>query len=376
MSSTAVRHLLTRPLAIPLAGGLLLVAALILIDCPNGTICPIIDKGLAAGLDTYLHLPVPAGPDIRPPAASMIPLALSGAVWLILTAVFILRRPLLPVASLLLLMVLIGADILLVQVKGWFIPPALPLLSVLLYSLFLIGLGSLPLRLRRSFRMHRQGNFQQRVVELLATLVETRDPSCIGHVARMQNYVRVLAERLARGGRHAAILTPRYRELLVLLCPLHDIGKAAVRDAVLLKRDRLTEEETVEMQRHVEHGEALLQAVNWRADDREFVELALDIIGSHHERWDGGGYPRGLRGEEIPLAGRIVAVAEVYDALISRRCYKNAYTREQSRAILMKGRGTAFEPDLADAFLEVEEELWKISLTYSDTADMLEGMRP
>jgi adenylate cyclase len=303
-------------------------------------------------------------------------LAFSGVVWLSLTTVFIVRRALLPVAAPLLVGVTIGADVLLFQTEGWFVSPALPLVSVLVYSLFLIVLGSLSLRLRRSLRLHRQGSFQQRMLELLATLVETRDPTCIGHIARMQNYVRVLAGRLARSGRHAAILTSRYRELLVLLCPLHDIGKAAVPDAVLLKRERLTEKETTEMQRHVELGEALLLAVGWRAEDREFVDLALDIIGSHHERWDGGGYPRGLRGEAIPLAGRIVAVAEVYDALISRRCYKNAYTREQSRAILMKGRGTAFDPDLADAFLEVEEEMWKISLTYGDTTDALEVIYP
>jgi len=376
VSSTAVRHLLTRPLAVPVAGGFLLVAALILIDGPSGAICAAIDRVLAAGLNKYLHLPVPAGPETRPPGAALIPPVLSSAAWLVLTAVFIVRRSLLPVVSLFLLGTMIGAAILILRTKGWLVAPALPLLSVLLYTLFLTVLGSLSFRLRRSFRLHRQGSFQQRMLELLATLVETRDPSCVGHVARMQNYVRVLTGRLARGGRHAAILTPRYRELLVLLCPLHDIGKAAVRDAVLLKWDRLTEEEMTEMQRHVDHGEALLQAVVWRAEDREFVELARAIIGSHHERWDGGGYPRGLRGEEIPLAGRIVAVAEVYDALISRRCYKNAYTREQSRAILMKGKGTAFDPDLADAFLEVEEEWWKISLTYSDTTDPLEGLRP
>lgn len=375
MSSTAVRHLLTRPLAVPVAGGLLLVAALILIDGPSGAICAAIDRVLAAGLDKYLHLPVSAGSETKPPGATLIAPALSGAAWLVLTVVFIVRRSLLPVVSLLLLGAMIGAAILILRTKGWLVAPALPLLSVLLYTLFLTVLGSLSFRLRRSLRLHRQGNFQQRMLELLATLVETRDPFCIGHIARMQNYVRVLAGRLALGDRHAAILTPRYRELLVLLCPLHDIGKAAVRDVVLLKRDRLTEEEMTEMQRHVEHGEALLQAVDWRAEDRRFVDLAREIIGGHHERWDGGGYPRGLRGEEIPLAGRIVAVAEVYDALISRRCYKNAYTREQSRAILMKGKGTAFDPDLADAFLEVEEEWWKISLTYSDTTDPLEGLR-
>jgi len=191
----------------------------------------------------------------------------------------------------------------------------------------------------------------------------------------MQNYVRVLAERLARGGRHAAILTPRYRELLVLLCPLHDIGKAAVRDAVLLKRDRLTEEETVEMQRHVEHGEALLQAVNWRADDREFVELALDIIGSHHERWDGGGYPaapgRGDPAGRADRRRRRDLRRPDQPPLLQKRLHPRAVAGH-----LMKGKGTSFEPALADAFLEVEEELWKISLTYSDTADMLEGMRP
>ncbi len=132
----------------------------------------------------------------------------------------------------------------------------------------------------------------------------------------------------------------------------------------------------MEIRRHVEYGENLLRGVDWSQNERDLVHLAQEIIAGHHERWDGSGYPRGLAGDEIPLAGRIVAVADVYDALISRRCYKAAYTREQSRAIIMKGRGTAFDPVLADAFLAVEEELWKISLTHSDTIDSSEGARP
>jgi adenylate cyclase len=191
----------------------------------------------------------------------------------------------------------------------------------------------------------------------------------------MRNYVRALTDRLVGSGVYVDILTSEYRDLLVHLCPLHDIGKVAIKDAILLKPERLTGEEMAEMQRHVEYGENLLAAAMGPAEGM-FVELARDIIGCHHEKWDGSGYPRGIGGDEIPLAGRILAVADVYDALISKRCYKEPYSHEQSRAILMKGRGTWFDPAIADAFRDIEEEMWKISLTHSDTSDSSEGARP
>ena len=374
--AAAHRFLLANPLTVPIIGGLTLTVVLAAADCPGGPILAAIDRVIAVGLEKYLHFDTSAGTASLPAAWKAAPQLLAAAVWLILSFVFLLRRSLVFAVSLLLTGVTLSAAIALAGFKGWFMSPALPLVVITAYAFLLSAIGGVVRRLQDGLRLERQAGFQQRMLEAIATCIETRESEGVGHIARMRNYIRILAERLARSGRHAAILTPEYRQRLVLLCPLHDIGKAGVRDTILLKRGRLTEEEFLEMQRHVEYGENMLQGGDWPQNELDMVGLAREIIAGHHERWDGSGYPRSLKGEEIPLAGRIVAVADVYDALISRRCYKAAYTREQSRAIIMKGRGTAFDPDLADAFLAVEEELWKISLAHSDTIDSSEGARP
>ena len=376
LPAAAYRFLLTNPLIVPVIGGLVLIVVLAAVDCPGGPILAAIDRVIAVGLEKYLHFDTSAGTASLPAAWKAVPQLLAAAIWLSLSVVFLLRRSLVFAGSLLLIGVTLSAAIGLAGFKGWFVSPALPLVVTTAYAFLLSTIGGIVRRLQDALSLERQAGFQQRMLEAIATCVETRESERVGHIARMRKYVMILAERLSRSGRHAAILTPEYRRRLVLLCPLHDIGKAGVRDAILLKQGRLTEDEFVEIRRHVEYGENLLRGVDWSQNERDLVHLAQEIIAGHHERWDGSGYPRGLAGDEIPLAGRIVAVADVYDALISRRCYKAAYTREQSRAIIMKGRGTAFDPVLADAFLAVEEELWKISLTHSDTIDSSEGARP
>jgi adenylate cyclase len=370
------RHLLISPLAVPALGGLLLVVVLAAVDCPGGPVQTVIDRILSAGMTKYLHLDTGAMAAAPPASWAAVPQILAAAIWLTLAMVQMLRPAMMLAVTLLWAGGTLSAVIAIAATRGWYLSPALPLVATFVCALLLNALGGLARRLSDARRFQRLAGFQQRMLEALATLAETRDAECVGHIARMRNYVRILAERLAVQGRHADLLTPEYRERLVLLSPLHDIGKSGVRDAVLLKPGRLTEEEVIEMQRHVDCGELLLNGLEQRPGEEDLFGLARAIIASHHERWDGGGYPRGLKGNEIPLAGRIVAVADVYDALISKRCYKAAYTREQSRAIIMKGRGTAFDPDLADAFLAVEEELWKVSLAHSDTVDSLEGARP
>ena len=367
---------LTSPLTVPVVGGLVLIVALAAVDCPGGPIPTAIDRVLAAGLEKYLHFDTGAGAASLPAAWKALPQLLAAAVWLSLSVVFLLRRSLVFAGALLWIGVTLSAAIAIAGFRGWYVSPALPLVVTGMYAILLIVFGRISGRLHDALRLERQAGFQQRMLEAVATCIETRESERVGHIARMRNYVRILSARLARSGRHAAILTPEYRQRLVLLCPLHDIGKAGVRDAILLKQGRLAEEEFLEMQRHVEYGENLLLGAEWLQDELDMVGLAREIIAGHHERWDGSGYPRGLAGDRIPLAGRIVAIADVYDALISRRCYKAAYTREQSRAIIMKGRGTAFDPELADAFLAVEEELWEVSLAHSDTIDSSEGARP
>lgn len=399
MSVSAVAPLLLRrSFAVPLLSGFLLILALTHFDHREGFVRKTADLVLLTGFQKYftgglsnqgakILSPADAGNGEisvanadtitpgEPTWAGRLTPILSFFTWLSLSGLFVLRTSLILAGALLWGGALMTASMALLFIKGWYISPALPLLSVTLSYLLLTGLDRVWERRRHAHWLHRRDAFQQRILQGLATAVEIRDPDTGGHVVRMQHYVRALTRQLYRSGVYTDVLTPEYRELLVHLCPLHDIGKAAVSDAILLKPGRLSEEEHEEMKRHVDYGQALLFAATGKVED-EFFTLARDIIGSHHERWDGGGYPLGLRGEEIPLAGRIMALVDVYDALITKRCYKVAYSREQSRAILMKGRGTIFDPAIADAFREIEVEMWKISLSYSDTVDSLEGARP
>jgi adenylate cyclase len=382
--------------AVPLLSGLLLVIALALVGGQKGGVQRSVDLVLTSGFQQYIpgngqrlgaaplnHREEGAGTVGNPghslPAmpdwACSLQLSLPFLVWLTLAGLYIFRASLVLAGSLIWIGGMLSGSIGLLIIKGWYISPALPLLSSVLLYLFFSGLGYARKQLVHSQWLHRRDALQQKVFEALAMAVENRDPDIGGHIVRMRNYVRALTDRLVRSGVYTDVLTPEYRDLLVHLCPLHDIGKAAIRDAILLKPERLTEEEFAEMQRHVEYGESILVAAVGKTEGILFA-LSRDIIGSHHEKWDGSGYPRGIGGEEIPLAGRILAVADVYDALISKRCYKEAYSHEQSRAILMKGRGTWFDPAIADAFKDIEEEMWRISLTHSDTADSSEGARP
>jgi adenylate cyclase len=151
--------------------------------------------------------------------------------------------------------------------------------------------------------------------------------------------------------------------------PLHDIGKVGVPDHILLKPDKLTEEEFVQMKRHAEFGRSIVANTERLIEGENFLVLAGEIAATHHEKWDGSGYPLGLRGEDIPLSGRIMAVADVYDALISRRCYKPPFTHDDSMAIMREQRGTSFDPVVLDAFFAIEEEIKRIAETYRDAAE-------
>ena len=173
--------------------------------------------------------------------AGRLNLVLPFFVWLSLSGLFVLRSSLVLAGALLWIGVMLTASMALLLVKGWYVSPALPLLSVALSYLFLAGLDRIWERRRHAHWLHRRDAFQQRILQGLATAVEIRDPDTGGHVVRMQHYVRVLTRQLDRSGIYTDVLTPEYRELLVHLCPLHDIGKAAVSDAILLKPGRLSE---------------------------------------------------------------------------------------------------------------------------------------
>ena len=204
------------------------------------------------------------------------------------------------------------------------------------------------------------------MIESLATLAEYRDPETGGHIKRTQNFVKLLAMRLRAHPRFRAALDADTIELLYRSAPLHDIGKVGVRDHILLKAGRLDDAEFEQMKRHTLIGEEALQRTEQKLGQSTFLRLAREIAGSHQEKWDGSGYPRGLRGDAIPFSGRLMAVADVYDALISKRIYKPPLPHERAVAIIRAGRGLHFDPDVADAFIELEAVFRNIALAYAD----------
>jgi putative two-component system response regulator len=197
------------------------------------------------------------------------------------------------------------------------------------------------------------------IIFSLAKLAESRDPETGTHLERMREYCRIVADELSRHPKYCDLIDADYVRTLYLTSPLHDIGKVGVPDEVLLKPGRLTPEEFAVMREHSRIGGETLDAALRAHPKAEYLRLARDIAWTHHERYDGGGYPRGLKGDEIPVCGRIVAVADVYDALTTKRVYKPAFTHEHARSIIIEGRGTQFDPDVVDAFLARENDiLW------------------
>ena len=210
---------------------------------------------------------------------------------------------------------------------------------------------------------------QEVTIESLASLAETRDPETGGHIKRTRNYVRLLAERLKDHPRFSEFLDERTRDLLYMSAPLHDIGKVGVRDVILLKPGRLTDEEFDEIRRHTTYGRDAIRSTVEKLGDNSFLRLAQEIAYTHHEKWDGSGYPQGLKGEEIPISGRLMAVADMYDALITERVYKRPFSHNKAVKIIRDGRGAHFDPDVVDAFSEVERDFKQIALKYADSED-------
>jgi len=209
---------------------------------------------------------------------------------------------------------------------------------------------------------------QDVTIMAMASLAETRDNETGNHIRRTQNYVRILARQLQGHPRFAAFLSDANIELLYKSAPLHDIGKVGIPDRILLKPGKLTPEEFEIMKTHTTLGrDAILHAEVRLNSPNTFLRFARDIAYAHQEKWDGSGYPLGLRGDEIPVSARLMAVADVYDALISRRVYKPPFPHEQAVQIISEGRGRHFDPDMVDAFLQVAEDFRSIAATFADT---------
>jgi putative two-component system response regulator len=208
------------------------------------------------------------------------------------------------------------------------------------------------------------------VIFALAKLAESRDPDTGEHLERVRSYCRVIAQQLAGVEKFNDTVDPAFIRAIHLTSPLHDIGKVGIPDSILLKPGRLTKEEFDIMKTHAAIGAETLDAAVSQFQDARFLVMARDIAATHHERFNGCGYPAGLSGEAIPLCGRIMALADVYDALTSKRVYKDAQSHEEARFILIEESGSHFDPDVVDAFVRAEDEFVAIAESYA-TAEVL-----
>ncbi|WP_255992248.1 response regulator [Chitinolyticbacter albus] len=218
---------------------------------------------------------------------------------------------------------------------------------------------------------------QDVTIQAMASLAETRDNETGNHIRRTQHYVKVLAEYLKDHPRFAHFLTDQVIQLLFKSAPLHDIGKVGIPDRILLKPGRLTPEEFEIMKTHTTLGrDAIQHAEDQLGVDVDFLRYAKEIAYGHQEKWDGAGYPEGLVGDDIPISARLMAVADVYDALISRRVYKESMSHEEAVAIIRNGRGSHFDPDICEAFLACQAEFQAIAARFADTdADMVKQLQ-
>jgi putative two-component system response regulator len=207
---------------------------------------------------------------------------------------------------------------------------------------------------------------QEVTIEAMGTLAEYRDPETGGHIKRTQYYVKALAEHLQKHPRFKDFLTDKVVELLYKSAPLHDIGKVGVSDNILLKAGKLTDEEFAEMKKHTTYGRDAIDVQLKKLGPNSFLNYARELAASHQEKWDGSGYPDGLAGDAIPIEGRLIAIADVYDALISKRVYKPPFPHSKAVTIIKEGRGSHFDPDMVDAFLELVEKFREIAIEYAD----------
>ena len=206
----------------------------------------------------------------------------------------------------------------------------------------------------------------------MASLAETRDNDTGNHIRRTQNYIKVLAEHLQAHERFRHFLTDRNIDMLYKSAPLHDIGKVGIPDRILLKPGRFEPHEMEIMKTHCKLGrDAIQHAEDQLGLEVEFLKFAKEIAYGHQEKWDGSGYPEGLAGDAIPISARLMAVADVYDALISRRVYKEGMPHEKAVSIITEGRGSHFDPDIVDAFVQLAAQFQDIALRFADSDDDL-----
>jgi len=222
-----------------------------------------------------------------------------------------------------------------------------------------------------SLRQHHAELQQTRDVSILAlaSLAETRDNETGAHILRTQRYVKALALRLKYHPDFKSELTTEAIDLLFKSAPLHDVGKVGIPDNILLKPGKLTDEEFAVMKQHAQLGADALLVAESQLGTNSFLRLAREIAACHHEKWNGSGYPLGTKGDAIPLSARLMALADVYDALISKRVYKPAFSHDKAKGIILEGDGSHFDPRVVKAFLDCEDEFKQIALEFKDGSD-------
>jgi len=212
---------------------------------------------------------------------------------------------------------------------------------------------------------------QLAMIFALAKLSHTRDDDTGLHLERVQHLCRLLASAMARDPAWGEAISPDFITTIFHASPLHDLGKVGIRDAILLKPDRLTPEEYAIMKTHTTIGADTLASVHRQYPENEFIQMGIDIARHHHEKWDGTGYPAGLSGPDIPVSARIMALVDVYDALRARRPYKEPFSHEKARAIVLEGSGINFDPRIVSLFARIDGEF---NETYGRLTDGTEGM--
>ncbi|MDD3343766.1 MAG: HD domain-containing protein [Sulfurospirillaceae bacterium] len=211
------------------------------------------------------------------------------------------------------------------------------------------------------------GEAHSATLDNMTMVAESRDVETGAHIVRTKEYVKILAEYLYKNGFFKDQLNAHIIDLMYRAAPLHDIGKVGIPDLILQKKGRLDEEEMQVMKQHALIGGKIIEnAINSHNKTNEFLIIAANITHTHHEKWDGTGYPKGLKGEDIPLEGRLMALSDVYDALISKRCYKEAMDFEKAEEIIIQGKGTHFDPLIVQAFKELKDQFREIALWHHE----------
>jgi putative two-component system response regulator len=254
--------------------------------------------------------------------------------------------------------------------NGWYIGSVTPyytfyrdmytaaLILAFLWIVFSVLVCSMLLRfsMRKMLADKQVMDLQDALLKTMAEMISSRDNITGGHIERTQELLKILVEEIERSGVYQEESKRWDKKLLFQSCQLHDIGKVSIGDSILKKRGKLTDEEFEEMKKHTTLGEQIIEKIETKTVKNDFLNYAKTFVASHHEKWNGTGYPRGLKEQEIPLIGRIMAIADVYDALTSERSYKEPYTHEEAVKIIVENSGSHFDPLLVELFIQISHQ--------------------